>query len=606
MVVGSRASSGALSSFVALMLMAGCAGKLTPPAQTATPEDPHRRVRAIVDEYAAGYNAMFPGPGNYGRTGPGTDTLPDNSLAALSAWQRREDAWVVQLRGIDQNALWGTPEWATLGYLRTTLQASIAMRSCRIELWPAHQFGWQTWLLEMLELQPVGTNEARARALTRWRHFPLFLDTELANLREGLRLGYSAPRHNIERAIAQLEALLAAKLVESPFWSPAKRDADPSFQQQWQTVVEAEMVPAARRYLAYLREEYLPKARTSIAISANPNGAACYRAQLAAYSTPELEPSALFQLGQEEVAQRAAKALAFARNVFGPDVADLRAAKSKLDTDPRNRIADRAELLALVSAAMERARAAAPRWFARMPQGPMILFPYSDLEAKSHPNGRYEPAEKNGSQPARYRIDVTNLAEVRRADLEHTAFHEGIPGHHLQMQLERELPGMHEYGEIAGVGAFIEGWGRYGEGLAEEMGLYSSDLDRLGALSLLPTGLVVDPGIHAMGWTREHAIAYVTEKQVGFSPEATAAYVDRIAVWPGSMVSYGAGELTIRRLRARAQAELGDRFDLRAFHELVLSQGAITLPMLSELVNRWIDTQKARPSPSTEKPRASQ
>ena len=135
------------------------------------------------------------------------------------------------------------------------------------------------------------------------------------------------------------------------------------------------------------------------------------------------------------------------------------------------------------------------------------------------------------------------------------------------------------------------------------MGLYSSDLDRLGALASLPTGMVVDPGIHALGWTRERAIAYITEKVVGFSPEATAAYVDRIAVWPGSMVSYGAGELTIRRLRSRAQTELGERFDLRAFHELVLSQGAITLSMLTELVGRWIDTQKQQPSPATEKTR---
>ena len=578
-----------------LMLMAGCAGKLNPPLG-AVPEDRQSRIRRIADEYAAGYNAMFPGPGNYARVGPGANSLPDNSLAGLSAWHRREDAWLAELRDLDPNALWGRPEWATLGYLRTTLQASIAMRSCRVELWPAHQFGWQTWLLEMLELQPVGTEEARVQALARWRHLPAFLDIELANLREGLRLGYSAPSHNIERAIGQLDALLAAKSTESTFWGPAKRDADPSFRQKWQTLVEVELLPATRRYLAYLRAEYLPKARKSIAISANPNGAACYRAQIAAYATPELDPPALFQLGQEEITKREAKVLALARNFLGTEVPDLRAAKLKLDSDPRNRMADRAEVLALVGAAIERARAAAPRWFARVPQAPLILAPFSDVEARSHPNGRYEPAEKDGSQPARYRIDVTNLDELKRADLEHTAFHEGFPGHHLQMQLARELPGMHEYGEVAGVGAFIEGWARYGEGLAEEMGLYTSDLDRLGALALMPTGLVVDPGIHALGWSRERAIAYVTEKIVGFSPEATAAYVDRIAVWPGSMVSYGAGELTIRRLRSRAQAELGERFDLRAFHELVLSQGAITLPMLSELVARWIDTQKQRPS----------
>ena len=260
------------------------------PSRTAVPEDPRRRIHAIGDEYAAGYKAMFPGLESFRRTGAGADTLPDNSLAALSAWQRREDAWLAQLRGIDRDALWGTPEWTILGYLRTTLDASVARRSCRVELWPAHQDGWQTWLVDMLEVQPVGTKEARVQALARWRQLPRYLDTELSNLREGLGLGYSAPRTNVQRAIAQLEALLAVKLTESPFWGPAKRDADPSFQQQWRGLVEAEMVPATRRYLAYLRDEYLPRARMTIAVSANPDGVACYRAQLGTYATPRPRP----------------------------------------------------------------------------------------------------------------------------------------------------------------------------------------------------------------------------------------------------------------------------------------------------------------------------
>jgi uncharacterized protein (DUF885 family) len=575
----------------ALALAATCGGETLHP-QTAATESARRRIRALADDYAAGYKAMFPSYEYFGRTGPGADALPDNSLAALAAWQRREDAWMSQLRGIDREAYWGTPEWAALGYLRTALTTSIATRSCRVELWPAHQYGWQTSLVEMLDIQPVGTNEARAQALARWSQLPRFLETELANLREGIRLGYSAPRKNVETAVSQLEALLAAKVIESPFWSPTRRDPDPSFQGQWKDLVETRMVPATRRYLAYLRDEYLPKARTTIGVSANPDGAACYRAQIAAYATSDLTPATLFQLGHEEVARREAKALGLARNVFGPDVPDLRTARARLDTDPRNRMTGRAEVLSFVGQALARARAAAPRWFGRLPESPLALAPFSDLEAQSHPDARYQPAAKDGSRPARYRIDVTNPDSLKRAGLEHTAFHEGIPGHHVQMQLAWELPGKHEYGDITGVGAFIEGWARYAESLADEMGLYSSDLDRLGAFAFLPTGLVVDPGIHAMGWTRERAIAYVMEKQLGFSPEAAAAYVDRIAVWPGQMVSYGAGELAIRTLRARAEAELGDRFDVRAFHDIVLSQGAMTLPMLGELVGHWIEEEK--------------
>jgi uncharacterized protein (DUF885 family) len=575
----------------AAVTLAAC-GCTVAHVQTTPPDGPRHRVAVLADEYAAGYRSMFPGADYFGQTLPGSDALPDNSLAALAAWQRREDIWMSQLRGIDREAFWGTPEWTVSGYLLTMLETSIATRTCRPELWTAHQYGWQTSLLEMLDIQPVGTKEARAQALTRWSQLPGFLETEIANLREGLRLGYSAPRKNVEIAISQVEALLAATLRESQFWSPAKRDTDELFQRQWRDLEEAKLVPATRRYLAYLRDAYLPKARTTIGISANPDGVACYRAQIAAYAVSDRTPNTLFQIGQEEVADREAKTIALARNMFGPDVPDLKTAKVKMDTDSRNRMAGRSEVIAFVGDALARAQEAAPRWFGHAPQVPLTVVPYSDLEALSHPDARYQPAAKDGSRPARYRIDVTNPESLKRAGLEDTAFHEGIPGHHLQMQIASERPGAHGYGDITALGAFIEGWARYAEGLADEMGLYSTDLDRLGAVAHLPTGLVVDPGIHSMGWTRERAIAYVMEKQLGLSPDAAAAYVDRIAVTPGQMVSYGAGELAFRRLRSRAEIELGDRFDVRAFHEIVLSQGPVPLPLLDEIVGRWIEDKK--------------
>jgi uncharacterized protein (DUF885 family) len=578
------------TAWAAVVLAAAC-GSTVAPVQTTRPDDPRHRVGVLADEYAAGYKSMFPGADYFGQTLPGSDTLPDNSLAALSAWQRREDIWMSQLRGIDHEALWGTPEWTVLGYLLTTLETSIAKRACRLELWTAHQYGWQTSLLEMLDIQPVGTKEARAQALTRWSQLPGFLDTEIANLREGLGLGYSAPRKNVELAIFQLEALLTATPMESPFWSPAKRATDEPFQRQWRDLVEAKMVPATRLYLAYLRDEYLPKARTTIGVSANPEGAACYRAQIAAYVS-DMAPNALFQLGLKEVADREAKTMALARNMFGSDVPELKAVKLEMDTDSRNRMPGRPEVLAFVRDALARAQEAAPRWFWHVPQAPLAVVPYSDLESLSHPNARYEVAAKDGSRPARYRIDVTNPESLKRAGLEDTAFHEGIPGHHLQMQIASQRPGARGYGDIASLGAFIEGWARYAEGLADEMGLYSSDLDRLGAVAHLPTGLVVDPGIHEMGWTRERAIAYVMDKQLGFSPDAAAAYVDGVAVTPGQIVSYGAGELAIRRLRSQAEIELGDRFDVRAFHEIVLSQGAMPLPLLDKIIGRWIEDKK--------------
>jgi uncharacterized protein (DUF885 family) len=324
----------------------------------------------------------------------------------------------------------------------------------------------------------------------------------------------------------------------------------------------------------------------------------CYRARIKLNTTEQVAPSTMFELGQQLVGERETKALTLARALFGASITDLRAAKAAADADPRNRFGTPEEALSFVEQAMGRARQAAPRWFARIPRSPLTPVPYDSFEAQGHPDARYEPAAKDGSHPARFRIDVTNLASLHRIEVEHTTFHEGIPGHHLQIGRDQDAdapgssgtPGSSDQPtvlDVGGMSAYYEGWARYAESLADEMGLYSSDLDRFGAVSHLPTGLVVDPGIHAMGWTREAAMAWVSSKQVGFSPELIEAYVDRIAVCPGEMLSYGFGEREFLLLRREAEAALGSKFKIKTFHKRVLAQ-AVPLPMLREVVTRWI------------------
>jgi uncharacterized protein (DUF885 family) len=337
-----------------------------------------------------------------------------------------------------------------------------------------------------------------------------------------------------------------------------------------------------------LRDDYAPRARTSLGLQGLPNGEACYRAELLTYTTTDIEPRALYRRGEELVAQREAKGIELARRLYGSGIQDLRAIKTALDGDPRNRFASANEAMAFVTAAMERAASAAPRWFQRTPSSPLRLVPFDDFEAQTRPAARYECAAADGSRPARYRIDVTDFASLARAEVAHTTFHEGIPGHHLQVGLDCERGDLGPRADPTALASFIEGWGRYAESLADEMGLYNTDLERLGASLHLPTGLVVDPGVHALGWTREQAVAWVKQKQVSFSDDAAASYVDRIAVWPGQMVSYGVGELEILSLRREAEAALGARFDVRAFHAELLRHGAIPLPMARKAMTRWI------------------
>ena len=581
-----------------MWLMAACGGVSAPP-RSVTVDDSARRVQSVAEQYAAGYVQAFPDLVEYvGQPLEHHDTLPDNSLAALRAWHAREDAWLAALANVKSDRLWGRPQWVLYGTLRNALENSVANRVCRAELWPAHQFGWQTTLLAIVDQQPLGTPLSRTEALSRWRQLPRFLDTEVTNLREGIRLGYTAPRRNIELALAQLDALLAAPLSASPLTSPVRRDTDAEFRASWLRLVEAELLPAIARYRDFLRDEYAPRARTTIGIGAIPNGAECYRARIRSNTTAQIAPREVYELGERQVAEREAKALQLARAVFGAGITDLRAAKAAVEADPRSHFNTTDEALRFVNQALARAQLAAPRWFARIPRSPLTLVPYDDFEAQAHPSGRYEPAAKDGSHPARFRIDTTNLAALQRIEVEHIAFHEGIPGHHLQIGRDQDLPEASDQPgvpDVGGLSAYYEGWARYAESLADEMGLYSSDLDRFGAVSHLPTGLVVDPGIHAMGWTREGAMAWVSSKQVGFSAQLIETYVDRIAVCPGEMLSYGFGEREFVALRREAEAALGPQFDIKVFHERVLAHGAIPLPLLRQVVTRWIrDTRNAR------------
>lgn len=575
----------------ALVIFVGC--RPVPLAKTSPDQDEVGTLRRVVTEHAAAYERAFPDLVEYlGGRLEHHDTLPDNSLEAVRAWRAREDAWLQALAPMRFAV--GTPEWVAHGHLQNTLQSAVATRVCRNELWPAHEFGWQSTLLTILEQQPVGSSVARAEALARWGQLQRFLDTEVANLREGLRQGYTAPRSNVERALAQLDALIALHEDASPLWSPQRRDTDAAFQAQWSRLVQTELLPATERYREFLRDHYAPRARTSLAITGNPHGADCYRAQLRTNTTNRLTPREVYELGEKLVAEREAKVLQLARGLFGDGIVDLRAARTALEADPRNHFASAEEALHFVTQAMARAEQAAPHWFATIPRGGLSLVPYQDFEAKAHPPARYEPAAADGSHPARFRIDLTNFGSLERADLEVTAFHEGIPGHHLQ--LGREPHSQLGAVDPRGLGAFLEGWARYGELLADEMGIYSSDLDRLGAFAHLPTGLVVDPGVHAMNWSREQAVSWAMSKQVAFSPQEAEAYVDRIAVCPGELLSYGFGEHELRTLLHEARAALGPRFDIKQFHEKLLAHGALPLPMVREIITQWLRNRDTPPA----------
>lgn len=548
-------------------------------------------VRQLADSYLVAYFARHPDEATLdGVAHTRHDRLPDNSPAARRRWWVREDAWIRELDGIDPAPLAGRPEAIAYGIMRDALEGSIATRVCRFELWSvAHTGGgWLATVTALAALQPVGTEEARRETLARWRAVPRYIATEMANHRTGLKLGYSAPRHNVEIALNELDTLLATPLEQSPLYDPARRDSTPAFRADLGRVIEREIMPAMGRYRDFLARGYLTRARTAIGVSTNPHGAACYRAAIRATTGLSLSPDSVHRLGLATVEELEGEMRAIAQRSFG--TADVAAVLERLRTDTAYTFHTREEMLDRARAALERARAAIPRWFGRLPQAAIVVEPYPAFRERQSV-GEWNPPAEDGSRPGIYYLSTYDPAHKSRADLEALSFHETIPGHHLQgsIALERgaAIPAIARYFWSPGFG---EGWAEYSEQLADEMGLYSSDTARLGAIAditLSATLLVVDTGIHAFGWSRQQSIDFI--RQHTRVPLLRAEVgVDRYPVWPAQGLSYGLGRLEIRRLRRLAEQTLGTRFDIKTFHDRVLEDGAVPLPVLSAKIERWV------------------
>jgi uncharacterized protein (DUF885 family) len=564
---------------VSLLLLSAC---------VRAPEEATGALGHLADEYMEAYFARYPEPVTYfGIPDRRHDRLTDNSLAALAGWQAREDDWLARLRELDVAAPAGSSDWVLYGILLETLEASVARRVCRHELWAINDTaGWQTELPYIADIQPVGTDELRRQSVARAKALAGFLDTEIANLRVGLRLGYSAPRGNVRLVGDQVRGLLDP---DSPLGSPAQRDPDPSFQAEFAEVVEQVMAPALRRYLGFLETEYEPAARDNIAVATNPRGAECYRAAVRYHSTVDVAPSEIHDLGLRQMAVIQREMREIAEGSFG--TSDLPELLRRLTTQREFAFSSSDEILQHAQDALARARQEMPRFFGITPKADVAIKPYP---AYREATGEYQSPAEDGSRPGLYYIPVSNPQQRPRAVYESLTFHETIPGHHLQLAIAVERgEHSHPLARYLDNSGFSEGWGLYSERLADEMGLYSSEIDRMGMLgdqAARAARLVIDSGIHEFGWSRQQAVDYMTTHTT-WAPQDIETEIDRYIVWPGQATAYMLGMLKIRELRRQAEAALGPSFRISEFHDRILEDGAVTLGMLDEKITLWI-TQK--------------
>lgn len=559
--------------------------------------DVAKRVEAIADEYWAGFVQTFPVAALFlGVPEAPNDRVGDNSLAALRAWEARENRWLNRLKAVDPAELAGRPEDATYGVLLETLEASVQGRVCRPELWRLNQQnGWQILLPVLAQIQPLGSDMLRTAALKRWHEVPRFLENEIANLREGLRLGYTQPRGNAEAVLQQLNDVLELPAERSPFAGLIARDSSPGFRDSVVAIVSKEILPATARYRDFLLQEYIPRARKSTALSAVPDGANCYRARVRQYTTVDKDARSIHQLGRQQMAAIEAESRPMAQRLFG--TADLPQLYERLRTDTGFTFRSRDEIIRTAQAAVDRGKAAMGRWFGRLPKGDLILDPCLPFEEKSGCPNSYVSGTPDGKRPGRWRINAGNEPRQPRATLEGTAFHETIPGHHLQIALAAERPDAHPITRYLFFSGFTEGWGLYAERLAGEMGLYSSEFYRWGDLgnqALRAARLVVDPGLAVLGWTRQQAIDYMVA-HVPASREYLESEVDRYIADPGQATAYMVGRLEIERLRRDAERRLGKKFDIREFHDRMLESGSVPLSFLQRHLETWTAGKRQSP-----------
>jgi uncharacterized protein (DUF885 family) len=517
------------------------------------------------------------------------DGLFDNSPEAQLAAEAVEDELLAAVTAIAEEELLGTPAWITKAFLEQRLRSGEALRVCRQELWSVSQMsGWQLAYAQLAALQPVGTPELREQALTRWSKLAVFIDQEIANLQSGLEQGYSAPQPVVRRVIEQVDGLLALPIEKSPFFSPAERDQDPAFGKDLASAIANGIIPAMQRYRDFLAETYLEAAREELSVVANPDGEACYAASLFNYTTLPRGGEAVYALGETTVEENRAAVVRMGRDAYGLE--NLREIVRAAKADPADHFADSEELLTFSRDMVKRAEAEMPNWVGTMPAQPVEVVPFLEHEEGTGRSAHYNPG--NESRPGEYRIPLHGATEQSRGNAEATAFHEAWPGHHLQVATARAVEGLHPVTRIIWFSGPGEGWARYSEALAEEMGLYSTRSGPILRRAWPARGMVVDPGIHLFGWTREQAIEFMSESG-RFSDSVADDLVDRIAILPGQLTAYDSGGLEIIALRRLAKERLGDDFDIRVFHDRILENGTIPLTYLRTHIERWLDTESA-------------
>ncbi len=563
---------------------------------------PTADLAALADRFWDGYLAAYPLFATIIGDRRFDDRLPDHSPEATSRLIAWFDGMATAARAIDPAAL-GEREQVTRQMLEDEAANQAASLRTRMDEWTVDPLSGPTVaLLDLVDWHTLETPERGDALLARWRAVGTYIDELCDGLRRAAADGRVACAAPVERVVDVLRTLEEQPAEQWRMASPATAElagwpdaARERFRRDVVSLVREVAVPAFRRYLDVLEREIHPRARPPErpGLAHVPGGDEAYRTAIRVHTTLDLEPEALHQTGLDEIARIDAEFVELGRRVLG--TTDLPSTLARLRDDPALRFSNSDEVFETAKRSLQRATAAVTDWFGRVPGAACVVVPIPDHSAPHQTIAYYYWPAMDGSRPGRYYINLHAPETRPRYEAEVLAFHEAVPGHHLQIAIAQELPGVPAFQRNLGSTAFAEGWGLYTERLSDEMGLYSGDMDRFGVLSFdawRAGRLVVDTGMHALGWTRQQAIDFLAA-HTALGPNNIANEVDRYIVWPGQALAYKTGQLEILRLRREAERRLGARFSIKAFHDAVLGSGAVSLPVLGALVERWLAAEGA-------------
>ena len=592
---------------IALCLTLGaCAGtdRSAPPAADSTAATPSRAAQldALYEEWFEANLRLNPLQATQNGDPRYNDQLP-NVLGAewRAATERLNRDFLTRAQGIGDAGLAGQ-DLLSYELFSRELAQEIEAASYPRHLAPLNQFYSFASLFAVLgsgtTAQPFKTVADYDNWLKRANAVPTVFDQGIANMREGIAAGITQPRVLMEKVLPQLDAQIVDDVEKSTYWGPV-RDLPAEFSaaererltREYRALIADQLVPAYRRLRDFVANEYLAAARTSVGLGALPNGEAWYAFQVRQSTTTSLTPEQIHQIGLDEVARIQAEMRKVQQQLgIEGSLTDFFAA---MKADPRNYFDTEEAMLKAYRDFRATVEPRLPQLFDIRPKADFEIRAVEAFRAASSSAGSYSAPSEDGSRPGIFYANTFDLKARPRWALESLYLHEATPGHHFQIALQRELTDLPRFRRFGGETAFAEGWGLYSESLGLELGVYTDPVMRFGALDAelwRSIRLVTDTGIHAKGWTRQQVLDYMYANSPAETTRAISE-AERFMAIPGQALAYKIGELKIRELRTRAEAALGSRFDVRAFHREVLIDGSLPLDVLERKMDRWIAAQ---------------